>query len=56
MADFTAAKVSAEKLEKASAQNLGLPETENRTYLAFSLDGADPGEVDVNDLILRINK
>jgi hypothetical protein len=56
MADFTAAKVGAEKLEKASAQNLGLPETENRTYLAFSLDGADPGEVDVNDLILRINK
>lgn len=56
MAEFSAARVKAEKLNKASANNLALPDTDNRTYVAFSMEGADVGEVDVNDLIARVNK
>ena len=56
MSDFTAAKVSATKMNKSEADNLALPDTDKRTYVAFSMEGADVGEVDVNDLIARVNK
>ncbi|KAA3630367.1 MAG: hypothetical protein DWQ02_18095 [Bacteroidetes bacterium] len=52
--NFTAAKVSAYTMNTAEASNLALPDTDNLTYVAFSMEGADVGEVDVNDLRVEV--
>ncbi len=54
--NFTAAKVYAYPMNKSAANNLALPDTDNRTYVAFSMEGADVGEVYVDELMVQVKR
>lgn len=54
--NFTAAKVSAYTMNSSESNNLSLPDVEGRTYVAFSIEGANIGEVDVNDLLVTVKE
>lgn len=54
MAEITAAHVRARQLSTVEKQSFNLPEADQREYMVFTLDGADPKEVDLQSLQLAV--
>lgn len=55
-AEFTAAHVSARQLSKLEKEDLGLPGADQREYVALSLNGADPNDIDLKSLLLAMEQ
>lgn len=55
-AEITAAHVSAYQLSNVEKNDLALPKADQREYMVLSLNGADPGDVDLQSLILAMEQ
>ncbi len=56
IAEVTAAHVSARQLSEGEKQSFGLPEADQREYVALSLNGADPKDIDLKALLLAMEQ
>lgn len=55
-AEITAAHVSARQLSENEKQDLSLPKADQREFVALSLNGASPDDIDLKSLLLKMGK